>query len=325
LELSGLSYPKIDCHLKKILSSWLSSKELKTAAINIAVANNITGLSHNALSIALNKQEDINLRTNAILLVAPNKHAAELHDIAKNESGRLQRYALELLWPKHTSLRKILPHIKPNDDNFSLAFYWLYKETWEGKVSVKDIEFALEWIESHPEYIVDFGMEKVFKRIYYECGAFINELLPSLSDHIIEIEKLEYHYKIQNTWKEGSFFQVMSKEQTEKLISNCIQKWEDESQIFHLLYGIPNEVLSKITFEWVVKHIKTATDDPTKNKWAELLWIVTTKSTDKNGILEGDIFSKLYNLHHIEPINNLFSASYFVCNLCQAPQIRSSC
>lgn len=165
---SKLSHPTLIDQLRTYILNQQAEYAVRKVALDIAGINEVSGLTGELVSLALNKDEANGLRAYACHVAAQlanESQLASLRPIALGEAGDdrediLKSGVIPYLWPSHISTAEIFALVQQKRSVRCFGSLRYRSKDFVGRFSADDLIIALLWIadwvnDGHSEYAVD--------------------------------------------------------------------------------------------------------------------------------------------------------------------------
>lgn len=276
-----LYYSKLDQQLKPFIENKQNSYSVRSVAIDIAKACNLKELNPSLLTIALNEEEDIYVRSNSVAAlielgdIETKKQlipiATEPQELDKEDD--LKGYALSALWPDLITTNEVFKYLTPPKKNNYIGGYVGFMYSLQERITESDLDSGLKWIitqiSSKENIFYDFGsLEEV---LITQCWKFYE----SIKEKNLFAQVLLLRMK-----KCQAIFPASQKKQetrnslpVEDVIRYSVFK--DLIKVIgveecHLL--IYNGIIKQDDFEELINIIKEAENSELIEKLAKVLW-----------------------------------------------------
>ncbi|WP_433709078.1 NACHT domain-containing protein [Paenibacillus illinoisensis] len=264
----------------------------RRAAIRIARVCEVSVLKDDLLKIALNRDEDYQIRIQAgyaLSDLASEETRKFLFPLLKLDIGddaddELKGAALRALWPHHISAKELFSVLTlPKRRNF-IGLYRMFLKNNDVfvKLQVEDLPSALEWVLKFAEgHEFDSSIDDLVYGILYKAGQHLNmnDVLIAFTDviraRLVHFDNFSYirDFLEDHNKRRALLFSLLNSNIEKKVLISArmtsLTKSED--------------------FSWMIKQIQHVTDQEHKQNWCSLI-------------------KRTFNPYNYEHVNLLYSA-----------------
>lgn len=155
----GLVHPNIADQIRPVINDKTLPGILRRLGVDIAETCNISDLSEEILTQALDSSDEYYVRVNAanaagyLLPEEKKKEMVRLLETTEADpDDELKGYALSTLWPNHISVQEMFNHLTaPKNEHFFGAYAFFLTNDLTDDISEEDLPAALEWAALHIE------------------------------------------------------------------------------------------------------------------------------------------------------------------------------
>jgi predicted NACHT family NTPase len=172
-----LKHPTLGSQLSPFINDRSKDFLVRHIAIEIADFCNLSELQDDLTAIALNTEENKDLRSYAAMAVArvgdkdAKEHLRPLAEDPTDIEGRLKGWALEALWPDSITATKLFePLDAPAEGNAGSYTTFLSSDFLEG-LKNEDLPVALAWVEQQEGHHLDYYLQKIVDQISSWLGS----------------------------------------------------------------------------------------------------------------------------------------------------------
>ncbi|KIL40266.1 hypothetical protein SD70_14885 [Gordoniibacillus kamchatkensis] len=266
--------PFLDKQIKPYVSDKQHSYVARRAAIRIARACKLGVLQDDLLEVALNKDEEYQVRVQAayaLCELADEQTKRKMLPLAKSESGEdaddeLKGASLRTLWPQYLSGEELFSLLTiPNRRNFTGLYRMFLNYEIVDKLQVRDLPAALRWVLKHADnYHFDHQIDDLIYGIMNKAGGYLGEplVLKAFTD-VIRV-RLVHH----DTFNYITDL-ILDKNTRRAILSSLMYTTCEYEEVFNasVFYCfIKSEDLS-----WMIEHLQRESVPKFKHKWAVLI------------------------------------------------------
>ncbi|MEC0239751.1 hypothetical protein P4H66_07755 [Paenibacillus dokdonensis] len=182
--LYKLSNPILEQQIRPYVVDQQYSYLARRAAIRIAIACKLNAIQDDLLKVALNQEEDYQVRIQAgyaLCRLANEETRRKLLPLAKSEVGEdaddeLKGTALRALWPQHISGEELFSLLTvPKRRNFTGIYRMFLNYEFLDKLQIKDLPTALRWVLNYAvKDQIDSQIDDLVYGILNKAGQYLD-------------------------------------------------------------------------------------------------------------------------------------------------------
>lgn len=266
-----LNNPALEQQIKPYVLDQQRSYVVRRVAIRIARACQLSILQDDLLKVALNQNEDYQIRTQAgyaLSEFADEETKRKLLPLAKSEAGEdsddeLKGAALRALWPQLLSGEELFSLLSiPKRRNFTGIYRIFLNYEILKKLQVKDLPAALRWVL---KYAVDDRFDSKIDDLVYgilnKAGQYLDlhDVRIAFTDvihaRLVHFDNLSYIKDLlQNPHiRRTLIFSLLNKESEQEVILSSAFSWLIKSEDFSWMFEqLQNDIIPELQQKWVI-------------------------------------------------------------------------
>jgi predicted NACHT family NTPase len=280
-----LKHPKLEKQLRSYIQDTNKNFNARYEAINIAEVCGIKELQDDLVNLALDKTQQIYLRSNAanaIVSIGDSNTRLKLKPLAikelpEDEVDELKGYALKAVWSENLTAKELFSILnRPKKFNFTGSYRIFLDYEILPRLEVSDILIALNWLEKQGVRCFGHPFENLGNSILLKAWehfdnpkivkGFAKAALVQLQEHQPVITFL-------NRIGEKTIFSIsINDDKRRKLIEELISITDSSENSIHILVACSSDniFLQKDIF-WALERIQTITDKKIQDKYIALI------------------------------------------------------
>jgi hypothetical protein len=255
----------------------------RRAAMDIAVACELTGLQSILADLALNQNEHQHLREIAADGVATMGDAPtreRLRPFASGNGGddpddQLKGYALKALWPDLIKAEEVFANLtRPKRESFYGSYLNFIRHRLLEHLRIEDLPIAIRWVKAHyGEDGLGLRMTNFGDQVIILAWKSMDDpsVFESLSDLCIELLLHDHDLLEERREREEHVALFDDPGKRRKLAKNIIEKSLNPKIAFDLTIQWPRLIRAD-DFEWCVQQLLSSISQPAENIWARVVW-----------------------------------------------------
>ena len=245
---SVLAHPGLAAQLRPYIRSRSKNDVARQEAIDMAEANELTGLGGALLRVALDPRDKLHVRVNAAYAIsrigdeATKARLSPLLNDARDENDELLGVALRALWPIHLSTGELFKVLRPaRNRNFLGAYQMFLNRELAAELPAADLPLALDWIADMcvaGQHIAEF--ERLMDGIIIASLDHLDEL--GVADRVAKalLARHRQHYQFFDHVDEKVLGPIWTQERRRQIVTAMVAQFTDPDRDRHdLLGGLP--------------------------------------------------------------------------------------
>jgi predicted NACHT family NTPase len=280
-----LSYAGLPNQLQKYIINSSKNTSSRLTAINIAETCKVNAVQESLVDVALNSQDDYQVRVHAISTVS--KFCEEdiksrlkplaIDNIEDDPDDDLKGYALQAAYPTQISAEEVLKSLKsPNRQIFDGSYQRFLAEIFAKHLQPNNLLVALRWVEEQPNRRdLHYPFDKLSDSILLKAWEYIEDstILPAFA-RVVLVRMEKHDAIIQSSYSE--FKQQISENDRKRrqLIDAVISMMSDSEQINWVSLcdsQYSQLTLQKSDFLWLFEKLEAASEKHIQEIYASLI------------------------------------------------------
>ncbi len=309
VQYKNLNHPNLSPQIQQYITDVKNPRDTKLFAIKIAEECNQSSLIQFFITLALNKDEDNEIRKSAAYALEAFSNTQKIEEIERLKPLALSdeysetRYDLKgisliILWPNFINFNELIEHLPDAPFGYVGAYIRFLSHHLIEKLPKAEIVSALKWITRDPKIFnpsakpyFDRILEKILLKSLnaIESVGIIEEMSKTLSVLITDGSYL------RERWKETQFKLRLKEDQElrrsilkQVLINLPFEKNLLTPLFSHLypFYGQSNlfELIQQVDLNWLIKEVENTDNDEIKEKLAFLVYRMLSMEPDRYNI-----------------------------------------
>ena len=236
------------------------------------------------VNIALDKKEDIHIRTtatNAISKIGDNEARQKIKPLingcSEDSNDELKGYSLKAVWPKNLTSKELFDVLDPpKRSNFLGGYGTFISLDLMPHITSNDLKIALNWVKEQYEKFSG-------KEIYNIFSSLVDEILIKSLENIDDNTILEDFVDVIILWIQNNYdsyddekfetllndFAKNEKEKRRTLIDLLVLKKSNSEVVRKSLFDIL--ILTEEDINWILMKYKESDEEKVKLVWTELI------------------------------------------------------
>lgn len=255
-----LNHPGLAGQLAYIITNKEYNYSTRRIAIEIAEACTCNEVADTAVILALDRDEFIGLRKQAILLlehlnvedsVLERLRPLALEQDTKDEDDEIKGVTLKVLWPKLLKTQEVLSVMTEPKSSNLIGYYKMFIDTFSNKVPEADLPLALNYI-ANSKHIYQGDDERD------NFGKLLQSVISKTWSHLDESDVLDLFAQviIKMHIHHKSFFIPENAELRRRVCSKVLEKTNKEEHFYviaSLAYRENHSLIYKTDWDWLIQ------------------------------------------------------------------------
>lgn len=278
---SQLGHPGLIDQLRPYILDKTKNIVVRRAAIDIAEANGVSDLSNDLANVALDRAEDLHIRTQAaaaLSKIGESPYRARLRELIAGDpldvNDELKGYALEALWPNDLSVEALINSLTPEKNQSWIGSYSFFVSRFEvPALTVPQALTVLNWVASIGDDDDDEG--RIFSRAIPKLLDRVWELSndPAIMDALAEFVSTAVassRYHLLRNFTRSLWEAVASDHERRLILIEKIVSLGRTDNVVWMIFGLPSQLLSAGDLPWLLSKLQRASTE-VRSKFVQLI------------------------------------------------------